>query len=48
MSPSEISKPFLAEANVELRIAEKMSLCPNAKNCTQPMMTASRMSAIQM
>ena len=47
VSPMEISKPFLAEAKVELSISEKISVCPKAKNCTQPMMTASKISPIQ-
>ena len=45
--PREISKPFFAAAKVELRISEKISVCPNAKNWTQPMMTASKISPIQ-
>jgi hypothetical protein len=32
VSPIEISKPFLAEANVEFSISEKMLLSPTAKN----------------
>ena len=47
VSPRESSKPVLALSKVELRISEKISTLPKQRACTKPIITANKISEIQ-